>query len=46
VKEAIGALTDAQRLKNEGKVDQVVGAVKDGIAKEVDKVRGVASPKK
>ena len=35
VKEAIGALSDDQRLKNEGKVDQATGAVKDGVAKVV-----------
>ena len=45
VKEAIGALTNDKRLKNEGKVDQASGAVKGGIEKVVDKVRGVASPK-
>jgi len=46
VKEAIGALTDDQRLKNEGKVDQAAGAGKDGVAKVVDKLKAVASPKK
>jgi uncharacterized protein YjbJ (UPF0337 family) len=44
-KEAIGALTNDKRLKNEGKVDQAGGAIKDGIEKAVDKVKGVASPK-
>jgi uncharacterized protein YjbJ (UPF0337 family) len=45
VKEAVGALTNDKRLKNEGKVDQASGAIKDGIEKVVDKVKGVASPK-
>jgi uncharacterized protein YjbJ (UPF0337 family) len=45
VKEAVGALTNDKRLKNEGKVDQASGAIKDGIEKVVDKVKSVASPK-
>jgi uncharacterized protein YjbJ (UPF0337 family) len=46
VKEAIGALTNDKRLKNEGKVDQASGAIKDGIGKVVDKVKGAASPRR
>ncbi len=46
VKEAIGALTNDKRLKNEGKVVQASGAIKDGIEKVVDKVKGIAAPKK
>ena len=46
VKEAVGALTNDKRLKNEGKMDQVSGAIKDGIEKVVDKVKDVASPKR
>lgn len=46
VKEAVGALTNDQRLKNEGKVDQASGAVKEGVEKVIDKVKGIASPKK
>jgi len=45
VKEAVGALTDDKRLKNEGKADQAAGAVKDGLAKVIDKVKDVASSK-
>lgn len=45
VKEAVGALTNDKRLKNEGKVDQASGALKDSIEKAVDKVKGVAAPK-
>jgi uncharacterized protein YjbJ (UPF0337 family) len=45
VKEAAGALTNDRRLKNAGKVDQASGAIKDGIEKLVDKVKGVGSRK-
>jgi uncharacterized protein YjbJ (UPF0337 family) len=46
VKEAVGALTNDKRLKNEGKVDQASGAIKDGVEKVVDKVKNIARPKK
>ena len=46
VKEAVGALTNDKRLKKEGKMDQAAGAIKEGVAKVVDKVKGVASPRK
>ncbi len=46
VKEAVGAVTNDKRLKNEGKVDQASGAIKDGVEKVVDKVKDVASPKR
>jgi uncharacterized protein YjbJ (UPF0337 family) len=46
MKEAVGALTNDKRLKNEGKVDQASGAIKDGVEKVVDKLKGVVSPKK
>ena len=46
VKEAVGALTNDKRLKNEGKMDQASGAIKDGIEKVVDRVKDVASPKR
>jgi uncharacterized protein YjbJ (UPF0337 family) len=45
VKEAVGALTNDKRLKNEGKVDQASGALKDGIESVIDKVKGRASRK-
>jgi uncharacterized protein YjbJ (UPF0337 family) len=45
VKEAVGALTNDQSLKNQGKADQASGALKDGIEKAIDKVKGVASTK-
>jgi uncharacterized protein YjbJ (UPF0337 family) len=39
VKEAVGILTDDQKLKNEGKADQKVGAIKHAVGKAVDKAR-------
>jgi uncharacterized protein YjbJ (UPF0337 family) len=45
-KEAVGALTNDKRLKKEGKMDQASGAVKNAVEKVVDKVKGVASPRK
>ena len=41
VKEAAGDLTGDQDLKNEGKVDQATGAVKDAIDSVTDKVKDV-----
>lgn len=41
VKEAAGDLTDDQELKNEGKVDQATGAVKDKVGDVADKVKDV-----
>jgi Uncharacterized protein conserved in bacteria len=40
VKEAVGVLTDDQRLKDEGKVDQAAGKVKKVVEKVIDKVKG------
>jgi uncharacterized protein YjbJ (UPF0337 family) len=39
-KEAIADLTDNDRLKKEGKVDQAKGTVKDAVDKVADKVTG------
>jgi uncharacterized protein YjbJ (UPF0337 family) len=39
-KEAIGDVTDDDRLKSEGKVDQGKGKVKDAVDKVADKVTG------
>ena len=39
VKEAAGALTDDQSLKNEGKVDKASGKVKDAVGGTADKVK-------
>ena len=39
IKEATGVLTDDDRLKREGKVDQAVGKVKETAEKVVDKMK-------
>jgi len=41
VKEATGALTGDDSLKNEGKVDQGVGTAKDKVGDAGDKVKDV-----
>lgn len=43
VKEAAGALTGDAKLKREGKVDQVVGKIKQKVEKVVDKVKDAVS---
>ena len=42
IKEATGALTDNERLKRKGKVDQAGGKVKEAAEKVVDKVKDAA----
>jgi uncharacterized protein YjbJ (UPF0337 family) len=37
VEEAAGVLTNDQKLKNRGKMDQAAGNVKDAIGKTIDK---------
>ena len=44
VKEAAGALTGDDSLKNEGKVDQATGTVKDKVGDAADKVKDVVNP--
>ena len=39
IKEAAGALTDDDRLKREGQLDQVVGEVKEKAARVAEKVK-------
>jgi uncharacterized protein YjbJ (UPF0337 family) len=39
LKEAVGALTDDQKLKNEGQLDQKVGGIKQKIERAVDKAK-------
>ena len=39
-KEAAGDVTGDQKLKNEGKIDQGKGKVKDAVDKVADKVTG------
>ena len=41
VKEAVGVITDNDRLKREGQTDQVVGEVKEIAEKVQDKVKRV-----
>ena len=38
IKEAVGAITDDDKLRREGKVDQATGKVKQALEKAVDKV--------
>ena len=44
VKEAGGALTGDDSLKNEGKVDQATGTVKDKVGDVADKAKDVVNP--
>jgi uncharacterized protein YjbJ (UPF0337 family) len=39
VKEAVGALTDDQRLKDEGKLDQTAGKIKEAVERVIDKAK-------
>jgi uncharacterized protein YjbJ (UPF0337 family) len=39
VKEAVGVLTDDQRLKDEGRLDQKVGKIKQTIERAVDNAK-------
>ncbi len=43
IKEAAGVLTDNDKLKREGKADQVAGKVKQKAQKVVDKVKDALS---
>lgn len=45
IKEAAGAITDDDKLRREGKMDQAVGKVKQAIEKAVDKVNEVVKGK-
>ncbi len=38
IKEAAGVLTGNDKLRNEGKMDQAVGRVKQAVNKVVDKI--------
>jgi uncharacterized protein YjbJ (UPF0337 family) len=40
MKEAVGAVTDNQRLKDEGRKDQAVGKVKKAVERVIDKAKG------
>jgi len=41
IKEAAGALTGNEKLKGEGKTDQVVGETKEAVQKVADKIKEV-----
>ncbi len=45
IKEAGGALSGDESLKNEGKVDQGVGGLKDAVGGAGDKLKDVVNPK-
>lgn len=45
LKEAGGALTGDDSLKNEGKVDQATGSVKEAVGDASDKIKDVINPK-
>jgi uncharacterized protein YjbJ (UPF0337 family) len=40
VEEAVGVLTDDQRLKDEGNLDQATGKVKKAVERVIDKAKG------
>jgi uncharacterized protein YjbJ (UPF0337 family) len=40
VEEAVGVLTDDQRLKSEGKLDQAAGKMKKAVERVIDKAKG------
>ena len=44
LKEAGGALTGDDSMKNEGKVDRATGGVKDKVGDAGDKVKDVVNP--
>ena len=44
IKEAAGDLTNDDSLKNEGKVDQAAGTIKEKIGDAADKVKDVVNP--
>jgi uncharacterized protein YjbJ (UPF0337 family) len=46
MKEAIGALTDDDSLKAEGKLDQKTGKIKDAVEKVIDKARNAGTAPK
>jgi uncharacterized protein YjbJ (UPF0337 family) len=39
VKEAVGVVTDNQRLKDEGRTDQAIGKVKKAVGRVLDKAK-------
>ena len=45
VKEAAGAVTDNDKLRREGKIEQAAGKTKQAVEKAVDKVKDVVEGK-
>jgi len=45
IKEAAGAMTDDERLKREGKLDQTAGKAKQAAEKVIDKAKDAANPR-
>ena len=43
VKEAVGALTNDQRLKDEGRLDQATGKIKGAFERVIDKAKKVVT---
>jgi uncharacterized protein YjbJ (UPF0337 family) len=43
VKEAVGVLTDDRRLRNEGKLDQATGKIKEVVERGIDKAKSVVN---
>jgi uncharacterized protein YjbJ (UPF0337 family) len=41
MKEAVGVLADDRRLKNEGKLDQATGKIKEVVERGIDKAKNV-----
>jgi uncharacterized protein YjbJ (UPF0337 family) len=39
VKEAVGVLTDDQRLKDKGRMDQTTGKIKKAVERVIDKAK-------
>ena len=46
IKQAAGDLTDDPTLKREGKIDELAGKVKDGVAGAVDTAKEAVTGKK
>lgn len=44
VKEAVGALTDDQRLKDEGRLDQSTGKIKQAVERVIDETKKTVKP--
>jgi uncharacterized protein YjbJ (UPF0337 family) len=45
-KEAAGAVTDDEKLRREGKLDQAAGEAKDEAEKEIDRAKGASQKKR